>query len=265
MDTVLDPYRPTCLKEMAGNWERLESLINVDPPHILVNGPAGVGKSLAIKHILGSRIALWLRCSQDPSLRAENREKIKATARRRVQEGTIHWIVLEHADLLQSDAQAFLRRVIETSTGASRFILEARNLSAMSEPLVSRATLYVAPSLLPYEIRTEIQRRASVPLELADTLANQSEGNMRWAILQGLGGGQGFCEGRLADLPRMKGENKWAYTLRVMEFIQKTGTNPRSFLGGTGWDRPGGICPWAVTASRVAAVSDAKNSTAINQ
>jgi hypothetical protein len=266
MDTEADPHRPTCIKEMAGDWSRLEHLINTDPPHILVNGSAGCGKSTAIKHILGSRIALWIRCSQDPSLRADNREKIKATARRRVQEGRIHCIVLEHADFLQSDAQAFLRRVIETSTGASRFILEARNLSAMSEPLVSRATLYIAPSLLPYEIRTEIQRRASVTIELADILATQSEGNVRWAVLQGLGGGQGFCEGSLADLPQLKGEGKWAYTLRIMEFIQKTGTNPRSFLGGTGWDRPGGICPWAVTASRIAgAVSDAKNSTAIKQ
>ena len=254
MDTNHDPFHPRSLDEMAGaaEWEPLRDLIKKDPPHLIVAGSHGTGKSLATRFILAKDIALWLRCSQDPTLKAENRDRIKSTARRRVQDGTIHWIVLEHADLLHSDAQAFLRRVIETSTGASRFVLEARNLSAISEPLLSRATLFNAPILQPYEIRTEMLRRSpKTPLKVADIIASQASGDIRWAVLQALGGGSGYCQGALTDLPRLKGEDKWPYVLRVMEFIQKTGTNPRAFLGGTGWDRPGGVCPWATAAQKL--------------
>lgn len=248
-----DPFHPRSLDEMAGatEWHPLRDLIKKDPPHLIITGSHGTGKSLATRFILGKDIALWLRCSQDPTLRADNRDRIKSTARRRVQDGTIHWIVLEHADLLHSDAQAFLRRVIETSTGASRFVLEACNLSAISEPLLSRATLFNAPSLQPYEIRTEMLRRAPISLKIADTIADQANGDIRWAVLQALGGGTGYSQGALKDLPRLKAEDKWPYVLRIMEFIQKNGTNPRAFLGGTGWDRPGGICPWATVAQKV--------------
>jgi DNA polymerase III delta prime subunit len=252
MDTAeQDPKRPRCLEDMAGatEWSVLKKLTEgAEPPHIVVAGPAGIGKSCAIRHSIGSSIALWMRCSQDPSLRGESRERIKAAARRRVQEGTIHWIVLEHADLLHSDAQAFLRRIIETSTGASRFVLEACVPSAISEPLLSRAILFNAPLMLPYEIRTEIQKRApGVPLELADRLAKQSQGNLRWAILQGLGAGESFVDPAL-NLQQEK-RTKWQHVLHVMEQIQQTGSYPRVVLGETqGWDRPGGICPWALTA-----------------
>jgi len=33
--------------------------------------------------------------------------------------------------------------------------------------------------------------------------------------------------------------------LAIMEAIQATGSSPRAHLDAT-WDRPGGICPWAV-------------------
>jgi len=249
-----DPHSPRSLEDMAGaaEWAPLSALIKgASPPHIIISGGAGIGKSLAARLILDSSVALWLRCSQDPTLKIDNRDKIKATARRRVQESTIHWIVLEHADLLHSDAQAFLRRIIETSTGASRFILETRNLSAISEPLMSRATLFNAPILQPYEIRSEIIRRnPAVSIDVADRLAVQAEGNIRWATLQGLGGSDGFHGFLAADLQmdQIQGETKWARVLRVMEALQTTGSYPKAAIGGTGWERPGGVCPWAVAA-----------------
>ena len=263
MDTAEhDPHRPRSLGDMAGasEWSTLNTLLTSnDPPHIIVTGPSGIGKSCAIRHILGSSIALWMRCSQDPSLRGESRDRIKLAARRRIQEGSIHWIVLEHADLLHSDAQAFLRRIIETSTGASRFVLEVRSPSAISEPLLSRTILFTAPVMLPYEIRTEIMRRApTVSMEVANTIAAQSEGNLRWAVLQGLGGGQGFIDPQMevVDKKSKKGLTKWQRVLQLMEAVQQTGTNPRVFVGESqGWDRPGGVCPWALTAKALSRAS----------
>jgi hypothetical protein len=149
--------------------------------------------------------------------------------------------------LLHTDAQTFLRRIIETSLGACRFVLEVRDVAAIAEPLMSRAVMVTAPQLMEHEIRTEIMRRApSVSIAVADRLAAQSAGNVRWAILQGLGGGDGFVAPELMYTPI----NSWAVVLRVMEQLQLSGSSPRAWLGDTSpsWERAGGACPWALTA-----------------
>ena len=250
MDTAdFDPHKPRTVTEMAGDWTGLQKLVTrADPPHIVLVGPAGVGKSCALKLLLRGQGGLtWLRCSQDPTLR-ESRDRIKDAARRRVTEGLIQWIVLEHADLLHTDAQTFLRRIIETSLGACRFVLEVRDVAAIAEPLMSRAVMVTAPQLMEHEIRTEIMRRApSVCLEVADCLAAQSNGNMRWAVLQGLGGSDGFVAPELCAPAAVK---NWATLLDTMEKLQASGSSPRAWLDSTSpvWERPGGACPWAITA-----------------
>lgn len=252
MDTAEhDPMRPRALDVMVGSdgWRRLAALTErADPPHIIVAGAAGVGKSCALRLILGKRTAMWMRCSQDPTLR-DNRERIKATARHRT-EG-VSWIVLEHADLLHADAQAFLRRIIETSVGSTRFVLEVRDLAAIAEPLLSRMVLFNVPPALPYEIRTEIMRRApTCSLEVAEQLAAQASGNIRWAVLQGLGGSDGLIAPSVAE--RSKKPTSWAELLATMEEMQRTGTSPATWLGPAAWERPGGACPWAVSAHLLA-------------
>jgi hypothetical protein len=255
MDTAdADPYRPRSLTEMAGSadWARLGSIIHrADPPHLVIVGPAGIGKSCALRlSLVGATTTMWLRCSQDPTLR-ESRDKIKAAARRRTAEGAVHWIVLEHADLLHSDAQAFLRRVIETSMGACRFALEVRDMAAIAEPLLSRTLMFVCPQLLEHEIRAEVLRRApTVSMEVATQISAQANGNVRWAILQGLGGSDGMLA---PGLPAAGSVRTWADLLTVMETLQNTGTAPRAWVSsGTvtaDWERPGGVCPWALLAS----------------
>jgi hypothetical protein len=210
-------------------------------------GAAGVGKSCALRLCLGASITVWLRCSQDPTLR-ENRDRIKVAARRRVEEGKTSWIVLEHADALHTDAQAFLRRIIETSMGSSRFVLEVRDAAAIAEPLLSRSVLFNVPALLDYEIRAEVMRRApTLSVEDASRFASQSDGNVRWSVLQALGY-QKHSNGFIGcDYTQ---PTTWADLLAKMEEVQKTGTSPRAFSKweSTVWDRPGGIDPWAVLA-----------------
>lgn len=237
---------------LAGDWSRLRELTDrTDPPNLIVSGAAGTGKSMALREFLAGRITMWLRCSTDTSLR-DSRDRIKAAAQRRVGAGMISWIVLEHADLLHTDAQAFLRRVIETSLGGTRFVLEVRDLAAIAEPLVSRCVLFYAPQLLQHEIRTEIQRQApTCTSAVAERLAMQCGGNVRWATLQGRGGGDGLLA---EDVPPPPTVNTWKDLLAAMEKLQATGSSPRAWLASADpvWERPGGADPWALLAATVA-------------
>jgi len=249
MDTAdSDPYRPVLLEDMTGalGWNYLRSIIS-KKSHIILSGTAGSGKSRALRCILGSSIILWLRCNKDPSLR-DSRDIIKNAARKRVAEDNINWIILEHADTLHADAQAFLRRIIETNAGASRFVLEVRDVSAITEPIFSRTVLVNAPILSHDEICNELKHRApAITDEIANTLAKQSNGNLRWAVLQAISEGDGMIA------PEVEGVeiHTWKDILMVMEMMQNTGTSPRAFVEecpANQWDRPGGACPWALTA-----------------
>jgi hypothetical protein len=251
MDTAThDPHRPTAPEQMVGaaTWGRLRRVLGA-AQHVVVAGAAGCGKSCALRLLLGDTVTLWFRCSADPSLR-DGRERIKAVARRR---GASAWIVLEHADLLQSDAQAFLRRVIETSNGSTRFVLEVRDLAAVAEPLLSRTVLFNVPLLLDYEVRGEVMRRApALGLAEADRIAAQARGNVRWAVLQALGGGDGLVA---PTVPLVASVGGWGALLAAMEELARTGSSQREWLGATAndWDRPGGACPWALLANAVCA------------
>ena len=253
MDTAEhDPHHPLTVADMAGasEWAPLEALLTrPDPPHILMTGAAGTGKSCALRLLLGSSISFWLQCSQDPTLR-DHRDRIKLAARRRVAEGTKHWIVLEHADLLHADAQAFLRRIIETSVGGTRFILEVRDLAAVAEPLLSRMVLFTGPSLLEHEVRGEVLRRApGTSAARAAEIAQQAGGNVRWAVLQALGSGDSLIGERPAE------RLTWASLLAYMEEVQRSGWSPRHTLPGDPspvWERPGGACPWSLLALALA-------------
>lgn len=250
-----DPAYPRSVADMAGTavWERLRRLLTTNQ-HVVVAGDAGVGKSCAARLLLAGHIGLWFRCSADPSLR-DGRDRIKEAARRRGPIGSINWIVLEHADLLLADAQAFLRRVIETAVGSTRFLLEVRDLGAVTEPLLSRTVLFNVPPLLDYEVRAEIQRRVpSIEISMAGKLATQAGGNVRWGVLQALGGGDGYLD---SSVTCDGGEIRdWLSLLTIMESIQQTGSSPRAYLGdqvtAESWDRPGGACPWANLAATLA-------------
>jgi hypothetical protein len=269
MDTAEhDPFRPRSVADMAGatGWLAVQSLTTrADPPNIVLVGAAGTGKSCALRLALGPAVVVWLRCSQDPTLR-ENRDRIKTAARRRSERTC--WIVLEHADTLHTDAQAFLRRIIETSTGSTRFVLEVRDAAAIAEPLLSRCVLFNGPALLEYEIRAEVMRRApTLSVEDATRFAAQCDGNVRWATLQALGlqskqalgSGSGLGSGSVPGSGFIGCEytapKTWSALLAKMEEVQKTGTSPRAFSKweSTIWDRPGGIDPWSVLALELSA------------
>ena len=112
-------------------------------PAIILYGPAGCGKTTWIKQeakARGCRLFRW-NVRNDRSLR-EGREVLHAQVRS--QERTLIWI--EGADDLTQEAQAFLRRILDTRSPDIYCILEVRDPSKLSVPVLSRCSFQKPPS-----------------------------------------------------------------------------------------------------------------------
>jgi len=111
----------------------------MDQQPIIVTGPAGSGKSHWIQAYAkekGKQL-LTCPCRKDRTLR-ECRQKLHVWGRRR--ELTILW--LEGADDLTPEAQAFLRRILETHSSDVQFVLECRDAGKLQEPIRSRCVIH---------------------------------------------------------------------------------------------------------------------------
>ena len=268
-----DPYSPKSVKDIVGNtdvWSSLEKKITERTcPHLVLCGPSGVGKTTFIRCALINKgySVLIHNCIADSGLR-DVRDTIRSFARGGIDgKGNHRWIILEHADSLTADTQAFLRRLLETASSSTRFIFEVRESGALSEPILSRSLLCSIdyPSLL--EIRYEILRRTnhSISMEEAERVANECCGNVRAAVNQALALknvsdsnlkiGNGFAT--IMSLWESRPENKdseeyglWA--CKTIQTLRKNGIDPRIFLRLnytsdphalrvlSQWNRPGG-------------------------
>ena len=104
----------------------------------LIVGPSGCGKSRWIRQAAtktGHTLFRW-NCRDDRALR-QGRELLHGIVRTR--EPT--WVWLEGADDITLDAQAFLRRILETASANVTCALEVRRLECMAEPIQSRCIL----------------------------------------------------------------------------------------------------------------------------
>ena len=274
MDSKLyDPHSPKVIQDIVGNkdlWESIASKIEQkNCPHLIICGPSGVGKSAFVKNCLINKgfTVLIHNCIADSGLR-DVRDAIRSFARGGIDSNKNHrYIILEHADSLTADTQAFLRRLLETASGSTRFIFEVRESGAISEPILSRSWLCTVdtPSLL--EIRYEVLRRTNYELsmETAEKIAFESCGNVRSAIHQALAIWKTKlnheCIGNVADIindtwskkpsPEEADDYcKWA--CETIQHLRKQGADPRTFLRLkmntnsnalrvlSQWNRPGG-------------------------
>ena len=105
---------------------------------IILTGPPGCGKSYWIqKYAETLKKQLFVcPCRKDRTLR-DGRQKLHIWARRT--EPAILW--LEGADDLTPEAQAFLRRILETHASDVLFILECRDGGRLQEPIRSRCII----------------------------------------------------------------------------------------------------------------------------
>jgi hypothetical protein len=110
----------------------------MDKTPIILTGPPGCGKSYWIqKYAEQVRKQLFVcPCRKDRTLR-DGRQKLHIWARRT--EPAILW--LEGADDLTPEAQAFLRRILETHAKDVLFILECRDAGRLQEPIRSRCVI----------------------------------------------------------------------------------------------------------------------------
>lgn len=105
---------------------------------IILTGPPGCGKSYWIQKYAkeANKLLFVCPCRKDRTLR-DGRQKLHIWARRT--EPAILW--LEGADDLTPEAQAFLRRILETHASEVLFILECRDVGRLQEPIRSRCII----------------------------------------------------------------------------------------------------------------------------
>ncbi|HVP24938.1 MAG TPA: replication factor C small subunit [Methanomicrobiales archaeon] len=199
----IEKYRPARLADMVGQEEiveRLESYVRTGSlPHLLFTGSAGVGKTTAAvalaRELFGET---WhtnfreLNASDERGIDVV-RNQIKQFARTSPLEGASFKILfLDEADALTTDAQAALRRTMESYAATCRFILSCNYSSKIIDPIQSRCAIYRFRPLDRRAISEEIRRIAgkeglTVSEEAVDALVYVAQGDMRKAInaLQG--------------------------------------------------------------------------------
>ena len=192
LDTAkYDSLSPKDISDIVGNtelWTRTARLIKENKcTHLVLVGPPGCGKSLFLRLALSQSLTLVIDCTSNFGLR-DVRDNIRHFARGGRDKDNLRWIVFEHADSLTADTQAFLRRMLETTSATTRIVFECRDAGAISEPVLSRSMLIHAYSPDTMEIRYEINRRTQhkLPSEQVDAIVQISGGNMRSTLLKAL-------------------------------------------------------------------------------
>ncbi|KDQ59437.1 hypothetical protein JAAARDRAFT_205487 [Jaapia argillacea MUCL 33604] len=206
----VEKYRPKTIEEVASQEHTVavlrKSLMSSNLPHMLFYGPPGNGKTSTIlalsRQLFGpdnfrTRV-LELNASDERGISIV-REKIKDFARQTPRAITtssdgktypcppFKIIILDEADSMTQDAQAALRRIMETYARITRFCLVCNYVTRIIEPLASRCSKFRFLPLAPQSAETRLSQIAtaeSIPLSqpVVRTLISTSQGDLRRAI-----------------------------------------------------------------------------------
>lgn len=194
----IEKYRPSRLADIVGQdeiVERLASYVKAKSlPHLLFTGSAGVGKTTAAVTLAKEFFQNnWQRNFREMNASDERgidvvRNQIKEFARTMPDgDATFKILFLDEADALTTDAQAALRRTMETYAKTCRFILSCNYSSKIIDPIQSRCAIYRFRPLGGDAIREEVGRIASregltISPGALDAIVYIAQGDMRKAI-----------------------------------------------------------------------------------
>ncbi len=197
----VEKYRPKTLDDVVGLKDITDSLkaFMRNPktmPHLMLAGIPGTGKTtiaLAIAHELYGanwrNFTLELNASDERGIDTV-RDRIKDFSRySRSGFGDIPFalIILDECDQMTGPAQTALRRIMETSSRTSRFILICNQSSKIIEPIQSRCAIFRFSRLDKQAMKEQLQciaKKENITLqpEAAERIVDYSEGDLRHAI-----------------------------------------------------------------------------------
>jgi len=194
-----EKYRPQSLNEMVNQKEivtRFKTFVEEkNLPHLLLVGPAGVGKTTSIlalaKDLYGPgyrNFILELNASDERGI-GVIREKVKNFARTAAMASPVSFkiLIMDEADHLTSDAQHALRRTMEIYTRTCRFCLLGNYSENIIDPIQSRCSVFRFSPLEEPDLKTHIgkiaeKEKLDIVDEGLDAIYQASKGDVRKAI-----------------------------------------------------------------------------------
>ncbi|MBS3162641.1 replication factor C small subunit [Candidatus Woesearchaeota archaeon] len=190
-----EKYRPQTFEDIKGQKkivERIKAFVDQkNMPHILLAGPAGVGKSTIalviakeLFHDTWKNNFLELNASDERGIDVV-RNTIKEFAKTRGL-GNVPFkiIFLDECDSLTKEAQQALRRTMENFVTSTRFVLSCNYSSKIIDPIQSRCTIFRFKPLNKEDIKDYIVKIATreelkVDDNSIEALVDLSNGDVR--------------------------------------------------------------------------------------
>jgi len=151
----IEKYRPKTLDEVIDQKEIVEGIRKMlgnvgEMPHLLFAGPPGTGKTTVAlciaRHLYGDNwrdYTLELNASDERGIDVI-RSKVKTFSQFFDRSLGIPFklVILDEADMMTSEAQTALRRIMEMTARNTRFILICNYLSRIISPIQSRCAVF---------------------------------------------------------------------------------------------------------------------------